>query len=405
MKFNTTYKFVLLVIIASLGFNCSNDDDSGDTTPPGILTVTEITPTNGGGIITYDLPNDDDISYVKAVYTNSLGNEVSKVSSKYNNTIEIFGLNQTTPVDVKLSVFDESNNESSKVPVSFTPLESFIFLVQESISVNADFGGVNINWENIEEKTVFVYVHINDGNSEEVRILSSKKMNENIFVGGLDAIPYEISTKVEDFNGNITSIESKGNYTPIFEEVIAKDTWSLIANLSINGNAYEGETVNFWDDVIDTVETDADNSYFIINRDDNGGALNFPMDIVIDLNKNVQVRRFKVWQRAFWYQGPTPVQPYYYQSENLKTFDLYSSNDKNTWELLGQFDIGFGDSNGDGTGSILSEKIDEATNGHNFVLDAVSAPFRYLKFSITSNYGSTRFCHGSEITLYGIDNL
>ena len=52
-----------------------------------------------------------------------------------------------------LSVFDESNNESSKVPVSFTPLESFIFLVQESISVNADFGGVNINWENIEEKT------------------------------------------------------------------------------------------------------------------------------------------------------------------------------------------------------------------------------------------------------------
>ena len=405
MKFNTTYKFVLLVIIASLGFNCSNDDDSGDTTPPGILTVTEITPTNGGGIITYDLPNDDDISYVKAVYTNSLGNEVSKVSSKYNNTIEIFGLNQTTPVDVMLSVFDESNNESSKVPVSFTPLESFIFLVQESISVNADFGGVNINWENIEEKTVFVYVHINDGNSEEVRILSSKKMNENIFVGGLDAIPYEISTKVEDFNGNITSIESKGNYTPIFEEVIAKDTWSLIANLSINGNAYEGETVNFWDDVIDTVETDADNSYFIINRDDNGGALNFPMDIVIDLNKNVQVRRFKVWQRAFWYQGPTPVQPYYYQSENLKTFDLYSSNDKNTWELLGQFDIGFGDSNGDGTGSILSEKIDEATNGHNFVLDAVSEPFRYLKFSITSNYGSTRFCHGSEITLYGIDNL
>jgi hypothetical protein len=405
MKLNTTYKFVLLMILISLAFNCSNDDDTGDTTPPGILKVTEITPTNGGGIITYDLPNDEDISYVKAVYTNSLGNEVSKVSSKYNNTIEIFGLNQTTPVDVKLSVFDESNNESSKVPVSFTPLESFIFLVQESISVNADFGGVNINWENIEEKTVFVYVHINDGNSEEVRILSSKKMNENIFVGGLDAIPYEISTKVEDFNGNITSIQSKGSYTPIFEEIIAKDSWSLIANLSINGNAYEGETVNFWDDVVDSVETDADNSYFIINRDDNGGALNFPMDIVIDLNKNVQVRRFKVWQRAFWYQGPTPVQPYYYQSENLKTFDLYSSNDKNTWNLLGQFDIGFGDSNGDGTGSILSEKIDEATNGHDFILDAVSEPFRYLKFSITSNYGSTRFCHGSEITLYGIDNL
>ena len=69
-------------------------------------------------------------------------------------------------------------------------------------------------------------------------------MNENIFVG-LDAIPYEISTKVEDFNGH-HKYRTKGNYTPIFEEVIAKDTWSLIANLSINGNAYEGETVIFW---------------------------------------------------------------------------------------------------------------------------------------------------------------
>ena len=31
--------------------------------------------------------------------------------------------------------------------------------------------------------------------------------------------------------------------------------------------------------------------------------------------------------------------------------------------------------------------------------------FRYLKFSITSNYGSTIITVGSEITLYGLDNL
>ena len=44
---------------------------------------------------------------------------------------------------------------------------------------------------------------------------------------------------------------------------------------SINGNAYEGRTVNFWDDVVDTVETDADNSYFIATRDNNGGSFKF----------------------------------------------------------------------------------------------------------------------------------
>ena len=49
--------------------------------------------------------------------------------------------------------------------------------------------------------------------------------------------------------------------------------------------------------------------------------------------------------------------------------------------------------------------IDEAANGHDFDLDGVSDKFRYLKFSITSNYGSDTYVHGSEITLYGLDNV
>ena len=84
-------------------------------------------------------------------------------------------------------------------------------------------------------------------------------------------------TKVEDFDGNITDLEEKGVYAPLFEEVIDKSTWSLISNQSINGNAWEGSTTNFWDDVIDTTETDADNSYFIIWRDQNGGTLNWQL--------------------------------------------------------------------------------------------------------------------------------
>ncbi|MDG1195493.1 MAG: DUF5000 domain-containing lipoprotein, partial [Polaribacter sp.] len=204
----------------------------------------------------------------------------------------------------------------------------------------------------------------------------------------------------EDFDGNITALEEKGKYTPLFEEKIDKSSWTLIANQSINGNAFEGRTVNFWDDVVDTVETDADNSYFIITRDNNGGSLNFPLDIVIDLNKNVKIQRFIVWQRAFWYQGGGVT--YHYQEENIKTFDLYSSNDGQTWDLLGQFDIG---DPRDAAGNIPAPAFQEAIDGHEFSLPNTSEQFRYLKFSITSNYGSTQITVGSEITLYGLDNL
>ena len=390
----------ILIIPFILLYGCNNDE-SQDFNPPGVLTIQNISPTNGGGIISYILPEDSDILFVRAEYTNSLGVDVYRVSSSHNDSIEIDGLNQNTPVQVRLFVVDQSENMSEPVEIEFTPLPSFIFLVQQSISISPDLGGVKLEWENIAEKTVYVHLHIVNGDSEDVRILSSNNVNENIFVRGLESIEMTFLTKVEDFDGNITELEEKGTLTPLFEEMIDKSTWTLMSQLSVNGNAWEGQTTAFWDDIVDTAETNSDNSYFIIWRDQNGGTLNWPLDIVINLNKNVLIHRFKVWQRAFWYNGPTGI-PYYYQEENMRSFNLYASNNAIDWILLGEFDIG---DPSDENGNIPQNYIDAAANGHDFDLDAVSEPFRYLKFSITSNFGSDTYVHGSEISLWGLDNI
>ena len=398
MKTNKILSIFLISFITLLG---CKDDDGQDSTPPGSLLVENITPTNGGGIISYSLPEDSDILFVRAEYTNSLGVDVYRVSSSHNNFIEIDGLNQNTPVQVKLFVIDENENMSQPVDIEFTPLPSFIYLVQESITITPDLGGVKLEWENEAEKTVYVHLHIVNAGEEEIRILSSNNASESVFVRGLESVEMTFLTKVEDFDGNITELEEKAILTPLFEEMIDKSTWTLISQLSVNGDAWEGQTTAFWDDVVDTAETNSDNSYFIIWRDQNGGTLNWPLDIVIDLNKNVRVHRLKVWQRAFWYGGPTGI-PYYYQEENMRSFDLYASNNSVDWTLLGQFDIG---DPSDENGNIPQDFIDAAANGHDFDLDGVSEPFRYLKFSLTSNYGSDTYVHGSEITLWGLDDV
>ena len=391
----------ILPIIGLILVGCE-ESNSGDTTPPGELTVVSTTPTNGGGIITYQLPQDDDILFVRADYTNAQGEDVFRVSSKSNNQIEISGMVEAEPVEISLRVVDENENESNSVIVSLTPERSFIYEILENISLVEDLGGVRVFWDNEVEKTVFIYFYIEADGEEDVRILSSSTKTNSQFIRGLSAVPTNISVKVEDFDGNSTSIVELGEYTPLFEEKIDKSTWSLVSNLSINGNAYEGKTVNFWDDVVDTAATNSDNSYFIINRNDNGGVLRWPLDIVIDLNKTVKINRFKVWQRAYWYNGPDATTPYYYQAENLREFDLFVSNDKTEWELLGSFDVGDPKNS---EGEIPAEKIEEAALGHDFNLDEISPNFRYLKFSILSNYGSDSFTHGSEISLFGRDNL
>ena len=393
-------KLLFLTILFFAASSCSKQDD-GDTTPPSVLTVDSVTPTNGGGIISYTLPNDDDILYVRAEYTNSNGVDVSRASSSYNNSIEIDGLNQTTALTITLYVVDENYNQSAPIYVELVPLESFIYLVQESIEVNTDLGGFRITWENIQSKTVYVFVHINNGIEEEIRILSSNNSSESIAVRGLPSEEITISTRIEDFDENSTTLEEKGTLTPLFEQVIDKSTWTLVASQSVNGNAWEGASVNFWDDVIDTTNNNSDNSYFMIWRDLNGGSLNWPLDLVIDLNKNVKVTRFTVWQRAYWYNGPSDI-PYYFQEENMKSFIMYASNDAQVWEELGQFDIG---DPRDSDGNIPQSALDSAANGHEFELDEVSESFRYLKFSVTSNYGSEAYVNGSEITMYGLDDI
>lgn len=398
-------KLTFLLAFALGGFfigSCDSSDIKEDTTAPGKLSVQSVTPTSGGGIIHYNLPADNDILFVRADYINAQGDEVYRVSSKENDSIEISGLIDTSPVTVNLSVFDTSQNQSEVVSVDFSPNRSFIFDVLESLEITSDLGGVRVNWTNDEEKTVFIYVSITaiDG-EEEIRILSSSNQNGARFVRGLAAEEQNFSIKVEDFDGNSTPDTDFGNYTPLFEEKIDKTSWRLVSNLSVNGDAWEGQTVNFWDDIVDTVSTNSDNSYFIIYRSLNGGVLRWPLDIVIDLNKTVKINRFKVWQRAFWYNGPANT-AYYYQAENLRSFDIYVSNDKVEWQLLGNFDIG---DPSDGSGNIPDEKIDEAAQGHDFNLEEVSPEFRYFKFSITANYGSDTYVHGSEISLFGVDNL
>ena len=398
-------KLTYLRTLALAGFligSCDSSDIKEDTTAPGKLSIQSVTPTSGGGIIYYNLPADNDILFVRADYINAQGDEVYRVSSKQNDSIEISGLIDSSPVTVNLSVYDTSQNQSEVVSVDFSPNRSFIFDVLESLEITPDLGGVRVNWTNDEEKTVFIYVYITaSSGEEEIRILSSSNQNGARFVRGLAAEEQNFRIKVEDFDGNTTPDIDFGTYTPLFEEKIDKTSWRLVSSLSVNGDAWEGQTVNFWDDIVDTVSTNSDNSYFIIYRSLNGGVLRWPLDIVIDLNKTVKINRFKVWQRAFWYNGPANT-AYYYQAENLRSFDIYVSNDRIEWELLGNFDIG---DPSDGSGNIPDEKIDEAAQGHDFNLDDVSPEFRYFKFSITANYGSDTYVHGSEISLFGVDNL
>lgn len=410
------YKYIttLFVALSILFWACSEDES--DTTPPGDISNLGVVATNGGAIFSFTMPNDPDILCVKAYYTNTLGEDLFKVSSHYTDTLEIDGYNDTDTHTARLVVVDRSKNESSGITVDFAPLESNIQVVLDSLSITPDYGGVRVEWINPAQKTVYTHLsYIDTLGEEKVEFLSSSRFQESIVLRGMDTTAIEFFALVEDFYGNKTDKISKGIHQPLFEERVDFTKWSLITSLSldaagnkINGDAWEGDLTYLWDGKVDVFGApESERNYAMFSRDDNGGALNFPFDVVLDMgNSNgVFAGRVMLWQRAFWY-GNEEV-PFYYQNENIKAFKLYYSNDQTNWYPMSTqidgvvteiFDIG---DPKDDNGDVSDADLEIAKDGHEFEIVGNVPPFRYLKFSITENYGSEIYINVSELALFG----
>lgn len=396
-KIKYQYLGIGLVVFLLILTACKKEEENLDKQAPGVVTNVEITPTHGGALITYELPADTDILYVKASYTNTLGQDMFKVSSFYDTTIELVGYNDVNQHEVKLEVYDRSNNVSDAVTETFAPLESHIELAKQNMEITPDFGGVRLVWENVSAKTLFTYLFYTDSNGNEIsEIIPSALEHEKKVIRGMDTIQKEFFIQVEDFHGNKTELVSKGYHSPLYEEEIDKSKWTLVSSMSVDGNAWEGKTENMWDGIVDTKESNDDNSYCMIWRNNNGGQLNYPMDIVIDMHASVVVNRFTVWQRAFWYGNENEY--FYYQNENIKAFEMYASNNLTDWTPIGEFAL---EDLKDESGNVPAAAIQDAIDGHDFELEEYTRPFRYLKFSVTENFGSEEYVNISELSLFG----
>ncbi len=398
-------QFVQKILIALLAISLFSacEEESTDTTAPGVVSNVEVEAIHGGAKVSYTLPVDEDVLFAKIYYTNTLGEDLFKVSSLYNDTIIIDGYNDTDEHTFNIVAVDRSKNESEAVAVVFTPLKSNIEVVKESMTIVPEFGGIKLSWYNPTSATVFTYLTYVEENGEESIpvILSSEVENEMLTVRGMDSTLKEFFVEVEDFYGNKTDKVSIGKISPIFEERIDKTKWTLVDALSVDGNAWEGSSEAIWDDIIDTKDSGGQGSYAMVSRDNNGGQLNFPLDFVIDMgNDSVIVNRLEMHQRAYWHAPPAGFEnePYYYQNENIKAFNIYTSNNGTEWILQGEFTL---EDPRDEDGKVPAADIAIAEAGHAFDLENTTEPFRYLKFAITENFGSEIYVNVSELTLYG----
>jgi hypothetical protein len=394
------------VLMASCGKEYTIEPLEKSSTPPGPVTNIEVVNLPGKAWISYTLPDDQDLLYVKATYVMPSTGEVAEVkSSYYNNGLLVEGFAREEEHKVTLVAVNRSEVESEPVDVTIKPQPSPIFDVFKSIEVYRAYGGFDLLAENsTSEDIVIEILEENDLGELVINDNSVYTAQKNIIarIRDLDTVVYEFSFTVRDRWMNYSDTVVK-HVKPKFEKLLDKNKYSA---LTLPGDAPPNPRCNgisgMWD-----------NSYV-----DWPGVLQTTTDytpttphvITFSVGQMAQVSRVKIWDYPEYDETGRP----YYVSGALKEFEIWgcptSANDllpevgtvdeSNPWILLGTFTSV--KPSGLPYGQMNEEDLQAAEAGFNWNCNTVDIPeVQYLRIRCLENYLGTTFMAIAEIQVYG----
>ncbi len=395
-------KFIIIVLLVVGLLGCKKDSPTNDPEAPGRLTNVRFTPLHGGGYFLYDIPHDPDFLYVAAKYKTDQGEVITKTNSVYSDTLYIEGLGQAAVYDIALYTIDRAGHERLSSIAQVTPLSPAVDEIAQSIRVRGAFSSLVVDVENPLGVRADVFVTCQNGDQTMTNIFASTKAKDRFFVNDMEEKDYKIRAYVQDLYGNRSSEIELGTVSPIADYPLDKSLWQLIEDSRLpdtlagpdTKNAEEkyldGDIRKFWNNEVDDPTLI---NYFDFYVAKSGG----PISYYIDLGREVQASRVRVWQRSSGGYG--------YGTFNVQEFELYVSNDVTpdgyiiNWKKLNSFKI-----------EVPNNEVDkdkELKAGHLFLIypddPVLTTPFRYLRYRAVKPFvPSTALC-ASEITLYGIE--
>ncbi|UYQ94339.1 DUF4959 domain-containing protein [Chitinophaga horti] len=396
MRINIKYYALLLPALLSIA-SCKEDlglqEPSGsDKTPPAKVSNVVVTNQAGKALLTYDLPADKNLLYVKAAYVLPNGTKMEAKSSYYNNSLTVEGFADTDEHEIMLYSVSRTNVLSEGQLVKIKPLEAPIWEVYRSIKIENAFGGYNLTARNTSKADVSLLV-LKDNVFKELEVDNSKSIFTNVDsilskVRGLDTIQYKFAFMVRDKWGNTTDTMFH-TVKPIYEVEFSP---LKFAPFALPGDAPQvsGARMEFmWDGKFGWGATS-------FTHQVNGG--NNPHMVTVDIG--VLGKLSRVWIR------PYPEGNRWYFLTTMKRFEIYGATAPSltgaldaTWTLLGSYTVikPSGTPYGSDTGA------DQATAaaGFSWDVDLAAGKVRYLRIRCLENFAGGTAQSINELKVYG----
>lgn len=301
---------VILLSMLCLG-GCGQEEKIGldpvDNIIPGVPTNISVENTNGGAIISFTAPKDDDLLCVVATYMIN-GHEMTSKASPYVNKLKVEGFGEEGTYEVTLKSVDKSKNESASIPVIVNPTTPPVKTIFTTLKVVDSFGGVKLSWLNPTETNIIIEASRKDGDdwvSAENFYSASKEGKGTI--RGYDPKPVTFRFRIRDRWDNYSEFLETENL-PLEEIQIDKSKFREVTALPGDATPMSSLPISaIWDG----------NTVSKCFHSASAGA---DHAITFDLGQVVKVSRFKMWQR-------TESEAWIYSHNNLKHYIIYGCNE------------------------------------------------------------------------------
>jgi hypothetical protein len=361
-----------------------------DSVPPGKVSGVQVRNIAGGAILSYTLPDDEDLLYVKAVYTRN-GEICENRSSMYKDSLKVEGFGDTQSHEVKVIAVDRSGNESAPETATVQPLKPDVITIGKTLNMTAYFGGVNINWKNANRAEISINVVQYDTLLMEdmpYETFYSSMVNGEGVIRGLDTVPYEFGLYAQDRWGNRSEVKSY-TLTPLFETKFDPAKFrdaSLPGDGPHVGGGYQLSKI--WDGV-----WGSDNSY-----SSQAGSGNWPNSITIDLGVMGKISRIRIHQRMGSYQTWGEGNP-----RNFEVWGCVNSPDPTgSWDSWTKFMEceSIKPSGLPGT-EYSNEDVSRAQDGEDFYNSNIDFAVRYLRLRVYRTWSGGDNIQIGEMEVFG----
>jgi len=361
-----------------------------DTAVPGVVTNVKVINTNGGARLTYTLPNDKNLLYVKAVYETSKGHPQEVKASYYTNTMDLSCFGDTLEHTVSLYAVSKSEVVSTPVTVTVHPLTAPCVLAYRTLRVFPAFGGLNIRASNITKADLAIVPLVDtlkNGTWTTLDNIYSADSLINTNIRGLDTTTRKYGFYVRDRCGN-RSDTLIVTVSPYFEQKLDKKLWSL---RKLPGDAVTVYGTN-WPDMWNGQDN---HGWPITFTDESVGS---PSTVTIDLGLPSTFSRLKL--NSYEDFGV------YFGRGAMRIFEIWGSNNPNpdgsydaSWTKL--LDCTVVKPSGSPLGTETGADKAAGLAGFQFDFPGGLPAYRYIRIRNLQNWQGSYFMSIVQFTLWG----